>query len=557
MNKRNYFFCFILLTVINNIYAITPSTLYDRSSIVIESIDYLARRSNIIGIYDNFPTTGANVVSTLKQIDRSKLSNVEKKIYDDVEKEINKDFNLIKKKDDVSINGEIPLTLESFIYNTSDNTQLRRYELTQQFKDVSPWLDFRGQLLFGNLIYGYTQFAIKDRLNYSLDTLAPKIGSNLRSFSIIPNDGKNFETYQPFKIGLSVGDEKFNFQIGKNRLSVGSGITGNFFIGDNFSKQDYASFSLFSSIIKYSFSISEFDQQSDHLKFDPISFNGKHQYRVMNRMRFEFFKNFSIDIFQGSLYQIDGVNLRMLIPFMYVHNYFDFADNKTISGNDEANNIFGIQTKWVINQGNELNFNLTVDQIQFFESTVEFPQAYGIQINFKNSIPFKSGMLNNSFEFVYTSPYLYLNEKIDEKGNLNYNYDHIYGNNYGSYDEIGYSGYYYGPDTIMIAYQINYNEFKRWKLGADLNLRIHGKKGINYNKDIYDDILNSPIDNSFIVGIPETILSFSPQAFVNITNNLSISTILNFRTIFNHYHNTAAPPLNVFEAQIGVKYNLL
>lgn len=547
----------ILFTINTLTAAIKPATLYDRDSFVVTSVDYLARRSNIIGIYENYPTTGTSVLYTFNQINKEKLTKIEKDLYEQVEKELNKKSNLVNTEDDFSANIEIPLTLEGFFYNTSDVSQLYRYELVEQYKDVAPWLDFKTQLNFGDNIYGYTQFAIKDKLNYELDNLAPKVSSNLNSFSLFPNSGSNFETYQPFKIGLSAGDDKYNFQIGRNRLSVGSGITGNFFIGDNFSKQDYISFSLYSSFFTYTTSITEFDQQIDSLSFDDISFNGKHQYRVINRMRVEIFKNLSLDIYQGALYQVDNLNFRMLIPFMYVHNYFNFADDKVISGNDEANNILGFQAKWIINKGNELNFIVTFDQIQLFESADVFPQAYGLLLNYKNSKPFKTGMLNNSLEVVYTSPYLYLNEKYNDsdKTDANYNYDHIYGNNYGKYDEIGYSGYYYGPDTLMLAYSINYIDINKWNLGADLTLRIHGTKGIKYNDDYEDTITN--VIQHFIVGTPETILSFKPQGSIDLTNYLSINGYLDFNTIFNHYHQTSSPLFFDIQAKISVKFELL
>ncbi len=561
----------IAIFTINALYAIAPTTLFDRDSFVVTSVDYLARRSNIIGIYDNFPATGTKVLYTFNQIDRQQLTDVEKSLYDQVDEELNKKSNFINDDDGFLANIQIPITMEGFYYNTHDGSPLKQYELDDQYKDVAPWFDFRAQLSFGENIFGYAQFAIKDRLNYKLTDLASNFSMNLDSFALVPNNGSNFEIHQPFKIGLSVGDNNYNFQIGRNRLSVGSGITGNFFIGDNFSKQDYTSLSLFSSFINYTISVTEFDQQSSSLNFDSISFNGKHQYRVMNRMRFEILKNLSLDIYQGALFQTDSINFRMVIPFMYVHNYFNFSDSTIISGNDEANNIFGIQAKWVINKGNELNFIATFDQIQIFESAEEIPQAYGILINYKNSSPLKKGMLNNSLEFVYTSPYLYLNEKYNseedrDNKNPNYNYDHIYGNSYGDdgADEIGYSGYYYGPDTLMLAYSINYSEIiaypnndniREWNIGADLTLRVHGTKGIKVNS-VYEDILGNA-ESSLMVGIPETILSFMPKGSMDLTDYLSINGSLNFNTIFNHYHDISSPVFFDIQAKIGLIFNFL
>jgi hypothetical protein len=546
---------------LNTIYALTPSTLFDRDSFVVTSVNYLARRSSIIGIYDSFPTTGANIRYTFNQVDRVQLTSVEKDLYDKVNEELNKKSNLVNNSDGFSANLEIPITIENVYTDTANDNKIYRYEMVDQYKDVTPWCDLRTQLNFGENIFGYTQFAVKDEIDYQLNDKAPRFSYNIDSYSFIPSNSESFEIYQPYKIGLSLGDDKGNFQIGKNRLSMGSGITGNFFIGDNFTKQDYASVSLFSSFINYTLSVTEFDQQSDSLKFDSISFNGENQYRVMNRVRMQFLKNLSLSIYQGAIFQVENINLRMVTPFMFVHNYFNFADRKILSENDEANNIIGAQTKWVINKGNEINFILSFDQIQVFESGKEFPQAYGLLFNYKNSMPFRNGMLNSSLEFVYTSPYLYLNDKYDNPtdqsvGKQNYNYDHILGNNYGACDEIGYSGYYYGPDTIMIASSIDYRDLNKWNLGADLRLRIHGTKGIKFSS-IYEDTITDTVDSSFIVGTPETILSFMPKGSLEISNFLSINGYLNFNTIFNHYHDTSSPLFFGIQAKISAQFSFL
>lgn len=475
-------------------------------------------------------------------------------MYDRVESELKAKANIVDDADGFSANVEFPITLESTYYKTNDGSSLYQYELYEQYKDVTPWFDLRSQLFFGDNIYGYTQFAVKDKLNYSMDDEASNWGSNLDSYSLIPTASDDFEIYQPYKIGLSVGDDKYNFQIGKNRLSMGSGITGNFFIGDNFSKQDYASFSLFSSYVNYTLSVSEFDQQSDSLSFDSISFNGENQYRVMNKVSVAILENLSLDIYQGALFQVENVNLRMVIPFMFVHNYFNFADRVELSGNDEANNILGIQLKWLPNKGNEFNLILTFDQIQMFESAEVFPQAYGLMMNYKHTMPMLNGMFYNDWEIVYTSPYLYLNEKENSDGSSNYNYDHIYGNNYASRDEIGYSGYYYGPDNIVFSTSLSYTDLNDWSLGSEFRIRLHGIKGIKYNS-MYEDTITDTVVKDLIVGMPELIFSIMPNGSFNLTKYLTLSANLYFDAILYHYHDSEAPLFTDVQAKVSAKFN--
>ncbi len=552
----------ILTTIfpISSILAVTSASLYDRDSFTIKAINYLALSSKITGVYDSFPVTGASVLYTFNQIDRSKLNNQQKKLYDKIKKDLSKEGNLINSNDGFSSNIQLPITFESYIYETSDNSKLKYYELDQQFKDISPWFDFRSQLYFSDNVYGYTQFAIKDKLNYSLSDTASKLNFNLHSLASIPNGGTSFEIYQPYKIGLSIGDAHYNFQIGRNRVSMGSGISGNFFIGDNFTKQDYFSFSLLSTMFSYTLNVTQFDQQESSLNFSNISFNGKQQYRVMHKVKVNLLKNLSLDVYQGAIFQVDSFNFRMILPFMYVHNYFNFKDRKIISEGDEANNILGFQTKWVLSNSKEINFIVTFDQIQVFESGEEFPQSFGVLLNYKTSKTLGEGLVNESVELVYTSPYLYLNEKYDKINDstytLNYNYDHIVGNNYGSNDEIGYSGYYYGPDTILFNYNFKYYDLKGWSLGSTLTLRIHGTKGINYNNDDNNgDIIDNVISN-IIVGTPETIISLTPNGSIKLSNNLFISSYLSINYIINHYNDSSNAPFYNIQGKIKVKLNL-
>ncbi len=543
------------LFAINTVLAITPSSIHDRESFLVTTVDHLARSSKITGIYDSFPVTGASILITFNQIDRAKLNDNEKSLYDKVETELYSDDYLVKTDDGFAANFEMPITLEKNYYKTSDGRKLKRYELLNQYKDIAPCVDFRSQLYFGDNLYGYSQFAIKDNLNYSLTHDAPNKSDNLRSIGFFLNDGSDFETHQPYKVGLSLGDEHYNFQVGRNRLSTGSGVSGNFFIGDNFSKQDYASFSLLSPIVSYTVSMTLFDQQTDSLNFDKISFNGMQQYRVMHKAKINLFKNLSLDVYQGALFQVDSFNFRMVIPFMYVHNYFNFADRVDVSGNDEANNVLGIQTKWVFSKGQEINLILSFDQIQLNESADVFPQAYGLLANYKTTRILKKGILSEAFEAAYTSPYLYLNEK-KVNGETSYNYDHIYGNHYRDFDEIGYGGYYYGPDTLMLAYYINYFNLNNWNLGANLSLRVHGTKGIK-TLPIYEDTITDTISNDFIVGTPEYIIQFIPNFSFPLTKLLTIKGSLGFSGIINHYHDFSSPLFFNVQGKISAQINIV
>lgn len=137
--------------------------------------------------------------------------------------------------------------------------------------------------------------------------------------------------YQPFKLGLSIGNEYINFQIGRNRQEFGNGIIGNMLVGDNFSYQDMMRFSVFSDIFSYYLSFTHFDNVSPgrHTSF---SFNGPHQTRLIHRFDFNILNKVRFVFNMGGLFTTDSpFDWRMFTPMMVVHNWCNNKPSTTIS----------------------------------------------------------------------------------------------------------------------------------------------------------------------------------------------------------------------------------
>lgn len=67
-NKIQTTIIILAIFAMGNLMATSQSQLYDRDSFVVTSVNSLARTSGIIGIYDSYPTTGANVMRTFSNI---------------------------------------------------------------------------------------------------------------------------------------------------------------------------------------------------------------------------------------------------------------------------------------------------------------------------------------------------------------------------------------------------------------------------------------------------------------------------------------------------------
>ena len=556
-NKKFLSLIIIFILVETSIVASNFATLYDRDDFEVQAINSLALRSSNNGIFDSFPATKTSLQDALNRIDITKLNSYELKLYNKVLTMLDEKSNLYN-DDNSSVNGDIIFSGSMRSYRTNSES-LKQYELLEQYKDNLPWIDTRMQIDFGDYIYGYTQFEFQDENFYDYDDDVPSFDYNLHSAPFNDDSAYKLNSMEPLKIGLSAGSDNFNFQFGRNRLSEGSGVTGNLIIGDNFSRQDYISYTLYSGFFSYHMSLTQFDLQKSSDEMYPVSFNNDSQYRVINRFTVTPLNNLSFDFYQGALFKTQYVDYRMILPFMYVHNYFNFDQDSSTKGyNDEANNILGANLKWVIMRGLEVNIETVLDQYTLATETAGvFPNAYGILFNIKNSISMKNGSLNNYIEVVYTSPYLYLNEKKDSIKVENYNYDWILGNYLsGDVDEISYSGYIYGPDNLVLAYGFNYLSYNEWSAGTDFIFRMDGTKGIKTDEN--SSVSIGDVDNTlFMVGTPEISFTISPNVSFDINKVIFFNGIFGFVGKINRFHDITSSVNYSIQGAISATIKLL
>jgi hypothetical protein len=556
-NKKFLSLIIIFILIETSIVASNYATLYGRDDFEVQAINTLALRSSTNGIFDSYPATKTSLQDAINRVDITKLDNYELKLYNKVLTMLDEKSNLYNDEDS-SVNGDILFSGAMRSYRTNSES-LKQYELLEQYKDNLPWIDTRMQIDFGDYFYGYTQFEFQDENFYDYDEDVPSFDHSLHSSPFNDDSAYKLNSMEPLKIGLSAGSGNFNFQFGRNRLSEGSGITGNLIIGDNYSRQDYISYSLFSGFFSYHMSLTQFDLQQPDGSMYPVSFNNDSQYRVINRFTVTPLDNLSFDFYQGALFKTQYVDYRMILPFMYVHNYFNFdQDSSTDSYNDEANNILGANLKWVIMRGLEVNLQTVLDQYTLpTENYGGFPNAYGILFNIKNSISMKNGSLNNYIEVVYTSPYLYLNEKKESNGDENYNYDWILGNYLtGSVDEISYSGYIYGPDNLVLAYGFNYLSYNEWSAGTDFIFRMDGTKGIQTDRN--SSVSIGEVDNTlFMVGTPEISFTIRPTVSFDINNVIFFNGVFGFVGKINRFHDITSSVSYNIQGAISATIKLL
>ena len=384
----------------------------------------------------------------------------------------------------------------------------RRNDTLVPYRYEDPSLAAGIKMDFGGHVALEALFDVRNRPDYLYETTFGWLVSSQTGLQF----NINLAPELPMRAGGSLGNEYFNLTLGRFPHGMGSGITGNLTIGDNFSYQELLAVSFMSDFFTYNISITRFDQQvsinddgSGYITtFNRREFSGDQQYRVVHRFDFNFFDRVRFAVNLSTLYNSSyGFDFRYLFPFVIAHNYYNYENKVDKTYFDEANNIIGFDLEFAVIDGLSFSAQAVIDQVQmYFEDKGAVPPAYGLLGNLKYSTTFAdSGMLNIWFEGVYTNPYLYLNGKRDVKGNLDYNLDYVVGYHRQFLDDYGYSGYIYGPDSMVFSLGADYSALGGpFTVGGNALYRVRGENGIRHstisgnhhqtNIDMSDSIFN-------------------------------------------------------------------
>jgi len=257
-------------------------------------------------------------------------------------------------------------------------------------------------------------------------------------YAMDPQDYKNFDYFGdnipigadyvcdlniPLRAFLSVGGPFWNFQIGRDRLSYGTGQNGNLAIMDNPDYHDFMRLSLFSKFFKYSFLVSHLPLElSDEIMFPNENFEDGYlkrttqRYLYLHRIDISFFNKVSLGIMEGALVGNSGLELRFLNPMSVYHSFFSWW-NYDEWQNEKYDSMVGSLLSV------EVNWNI-LDSLAFYGQFTmnDFATEHELSISPEGQPPNALGYMTglrythsiNSWgsifhvEFFYTDPYLHI-----------------------------------------------------------------------------------------------------------------------------------------------------
>lgn len=384
------------------------------------------------------------------------------------------------------------------------------------YMDQQPFANLGFEVWPGDRFYAVTDLTIQNTKWMEHEFGKYFVGNNL--WGLWPSDFRDWDQGTPFRAFAAFGGDYWSFQIGRDRLNWGTGVTGNLTMGDNLQYHNLVRFTSFSPMFKYTFVTSFFPHPSSYVGDDDRGDDstitkkygkdwavyGEDQDKVLDginlfmahRLEWNMFHDrFGVVLTEAIMYQSmeNTLDLRVFNPVGIYHDYYIRAN---------ANSLLSFELNYTPKKGVNIYGQLAVDQ---FAVPGEESQASSNKAAEPNALGFLVGARDVwqvgdepvwawvNLEAAYTMPYLYLRFATDHGYQGEYNpvndyskdsYDH-YGLNYvgairqyHNSEEIRYEsswlGYRFGPDAIVVDLRGGVKRYGLFSLEGNIFFMAHG-----------------------------------------------------------------------------------
>lgn len=539
--------------------------LYDYTDKEYVIIDALCAMSSVPGPSSASPITERELELAFERIDFDRLNPDAKQLYADLS------TIFVDESDEFSMNLTPYLNPQIYLSTEYD---IPRYYFALPYPDEAALIGIDMEFNFGRNVFLEGNMGVYNSPTYNnmfLSNAAWLINFKDGQWSFMGENGTGMYGQVPTLARGAIGNNWVNLITGRTRHKLGSGES-NLLVGDNFLYQELFKLSFISNNFTYNIDITHFDNQTGETTFSRPSFDGKHQMRVVHRFDINFFDRVRFVANLGTLYYTDSAfDFRFINPLIVAHNYYNYQEkNYLVPGEvDEANNTFAFELEINIVDGLRLSSQFILDQFQtFFEDQSALPSAYGALLNISYTGINNKVLFCAYVEGVYTSPFLYLNEKYEAKEDgggdwvadyekRNYNYDYILGywNRQGfEYPQIGYSGYEYGPDCIGVSLGCRVDLLEN-DISADMSLSfvVNGEKGIE-NSTFSGE---TPYYAVTPTGTPEYIISGKCDLSWMIMPDTLELQLGAYLTWYGNHNHISSDSLLLPQAMVGCRWNIV
>jgi hypothetical protein len=494
------------------------------------------------------PWSEAELLLMLDRLDTQALSPGEAELYDRIAESLRPRGEFLAFR----VNPNI----EARAHTNPDDFPLP-YQFYRSITTMRPFLDLDAELFLTDNAYLYFEWPVSVRPYYAESGSIPDghprssvAGEKVFGLNIpFASGAKDLDANIPYRAFLSLGGRGWSAVAGRDRLSWGPGESGNFVVGDHVHYHNNLRTSFFNSRFKYTYSISSFaypgeyysgwdDENSDYYAPDDpyagwnAAGGGGAEIKgvslfIAHRGEMRFFDHrLNVVVTESIMYQSpDGnIGFEQLLPVLLLHNLYR---------NTNQNSLLAIEADYALLPGFNLYGQIAIDEfaLPFAEGSASAdsaanPNSLGFMLGLKIAFPYRSGVLQGSFESAYTTPYLYLqkeaggfNSNSFVKANRYYN-----GSDYAFFAEE-FLGYRWGGDALVFNLNASYARPAKWNAQCNLLLMLHGThdRWTKWNL-VYAAGSGQAITDSFLTGSHQGD-NYADDAGAKLRNSISFTLL--------------------------------
>ncbi len=272
------------------------------------------------------------------------------------------------------------------------------------------------EFFFVNTFYARADLVVRNDPLYYQDSHAVAVN--------LPLDPQKIDANIPLRAYTAVGGPWWSFQLGRDRLSFGSGHTGNLAISDTPDYYDFARLSLFSTNFKYSLLVTQMPLETPNYFYadgfvptgDSVLKNTTQRYLYIHRWDLRLWKKLSLGVSEGVMVGNSPLELRFLNPMTVYHSFFSWNDYARWNGSGDSDlngSVASLDIEWALGGGISLYGQMVMNQYATPYELEHWPEA-----SLPNGLGWLGGLEYNRdiagwrslffLEAVYTDPYLYV-----------------------------------------------------------------------------------------------------------------------------------------------------
>ena len=437
------------------------------------------------------PWSGAELQAMLDRIASEPLSTEQRTVYDWLCEKL---FSVgyARNNPDFNFAGTPEATAEIYAHTHSGTGYDEDTEWIEGYEDRAPLISIPFEMWGTNLMYGFIDLPLRNNRFYtgtssSTGFFGPPVTTNL----IFDKTSKNVDLSFPWRAFISLGDQTWNFQFGRDKISWGNGVSGNLVIDDNLNFHEFVKFKTFYEPFTYTFLAVSFPHPESYQRppllpdletWELDQTTNNIRTFIAHRFEFQLAQKLRLSLTESIMYQGKTYDFRFFSPFVILHNYYMLAN---------SNSIMSLEIDYTPLPTLLLHSQFVIDDLTTGdESSNAQPDAWGVLASLHYAKIFKKISFHAVLEGAYTTPYLYLRNsrvfdgldpsadaifKDQQAQPINFIVGYPqYTQGAGNVVHKEFLGYRYGGDAIVGTFLGELIKLDDWKLSGNLFWMMHG-----------------------------------------------------------------------------------